>query len=100
MTVCFPPLIKPDGRFSRIRLSDFLALRPKAVMPAWGCNSRTFMALIAQGAVTSSSLRFLTAEQVASLRSSEGCPDPKVWHGIIATTNASDFCHGLNGLPL
>ena len=24
MTVCFPPLIKPDGRFSRIRLSEFL----------------------------------------------------------------------------
>ena len=23
MTVCFPPLIKPDGRFSRIRLSEF-----------------------------------------------------------------------------
>src|SRR6266478_852094 len=23
MTVCFPPLIKPDGRFSRIRLSGF-----------------------------------------------------------------------------
>src|SRR5436189_5468520 len=25
MTDCFPPLIKPDGRFSRIRLSEFLA---------------------------------------------------------------------------
>jgi hypothetical protein len=25
MTVCFPPLIKPDRRFSRIRLSEFLA---------------------------------------------------------------------------
>jgi hypothetical protein len=24
MTVCFPPLIKPDERFSRIRLSEFL----------------------------------------------------------------------------
>ena len=23
MTVCFPPLIKPDRRFSRIRLSEF-----------------------------------------------------------------------------
>jgi hypothetical protein len=23
MTIYFPPLIKPDGRFSRIRLSEF-----------------------------------------------------------------------------
>ena len=23
MTACAPPLIKPDGRFSRIRLSEF-----------------------------------------------------------------------------
>ena len=25
MTACAPPLIKPDGRFSRIRLSEFLS---------------------------------------------------------------------------
>jgi hypothetical protein len=47
MTVCFPPLIKPDGRFSRIRLSEFLASQPEAATPAWGFNSRTFLALIA-----------------------------------------------------
>ena len=30
MTVCFPPLIKPDRRFSRIRLSEFLASQPQS----------------------------------------------------------------------
>ncbi len=77
MTNGFPPLLKPDGRFSRIRLSEFLSSWPKAAMPAWGYNSRTFMALIAQRAVTSSSLRFLTAEQVASLGSSMFCPNQR-----------------------
>jgi len=47
MTHCFPPLIKPDGRFSRIRLAEFLASWPKAARPAWDGNSRTFLALIA-----------------------------------------------------
>ena len=30
MTVVFPPLIKPDGRFSRIRLSGFLCRRAES----------------------------------------------------------------------
>jgi hypothetical protein len=101
MTVCFPPLIKPDGRFSRIRLSEFLASRPEAATPAWGCNSRTLLALIAQGAVTSPSLCFLAAEQVASLRSSVGCPNQRSGTGssLLRTpptpamaSTASPFC--------
>jgi hypothetical protein len=34
MTVVFPPLIKPDGRFSRIRLSEFQSSQGDAVR--WG----------------------------------------------------------------
>src|SRR4051794_18503495 len=76
-TVCFPPLIKPDRRFSRIRLSEFLARRPRPTRQRGLGRSRTFMALIAQWAVTSPLRLLLTAEQVASLRSPTGFPNQR-----------------------
>src|SRR4051812_30070663 len=76
-TVCFPPLIKPDRRFSRIRLSQFLARRPRPTRQRGLGRSRTFMALIAQWAVTSPLRLLLTAEQVASLRSPTGFPNQR-----------------------
>jgi hypothetical protein len=94
MTVCFPPLIKPDSRFSRIRLSEFLSLRAKAPTPVWICNDRTLLALVAEMGRHQSSV-------TPPLCRTSGVPSllyefskPKVWHGITTTTNASDFCHG------
>ena len=77
MTVYSPPLIKPDRRFSRIRLSEFLAPAPMGLGASVSCKSRTFLALIAQRAVASPSLRFTAAEQVASLRSPVCSPNQR-----------------------
>src|SRR6266568_5625785 len=100
MTVCFPPLIKPDGRFSRIRLSEFLAPRPKPRRPHGFATPERFWALVAL-AGRHHVLR------CASCGGTSGVPslprefsEPEVRHGIITTTNASDFCHGPCGLPL
>jgi len=40
MTVKLPPLIKPDGRFSRIRLSEFLCRKARALRYRTICRSR------------------------------------------------------------
>ena len=44
MTVCFPPLIKPDRRFSRIRLSEF-HLR-SASLSSSECGSESIQSVI------------------------------------------------------
>src|SRR4051812_27089016 len=78
MTVCSPPLIKPDGRFSRIRLSEFLSRGPKPPRQIGFATPRRFWALIApRGAVTTSLVALPPAEQVASLRSPAGCPNQR-----------------------
>src|SRR5260221_1964842 len=53
------------------------------------------MALIAQRAVTSSSLRFLTAEQVASPRSPAGSPDHRsgTESSLLRTPPTPDMAH-------
>ena len=80
MTVCFPPLIKPDGRFSRIRLSEFLcrtalvcfAIQRDLQLPD------VYWALVAlAGRHHVLPCASLAAEQVASLRSSVGCPNQR-----------------------
>ena len=75
MTVCFPPLIKPDGRFSRIRLSGFLCRRATARRYRVICSCRTLSGAVSpRGPSPHPSLRFSPAEQVASLRSPMFCP--------------------------
>ena len=76
MTVVFPPLIKPDGRFSRIRLSGFLCRKAQALRYRVICSWRMFFGANSPcGPSPYPSLLFSPAEQVASLRSSVGCPD-------------------------
>jgi hypothetical protein len=78
MTVYFPPLIKPDGRFSRIRLSEFLGRKADAFRPSVICSCRTLLGACSPcGPSPRPSLLFTSAEQVASLRSSAGCPDQR-----------------------
>jgi len=75
MTVCFPPLIKPDGRFSRIRLSGFLCRRATARRYRVICSCRTLSGAVSpRGPSPHPSLRLSPAEQVASLRSPMFCP--------------------------
>ena len=84
MTVCFPPLIKPDGRFSRIRLSEFLCRHAQSLDCAFRyrviCTCRTFSGAVSPAVAGPSphpSLRFSPAEQVTSLRSPAGCPNQR-----------------------
>jgi hypothetical protein len=76
MTVKLPPLIKPDGRFSRIRLSEFLCRKARALRYRVICSCRTFYGAGSPlGPSPHPSLLFSPAEQVVSLRSSAGCAD-------------------------
>ena len=84
MTVCFPPLIKPDRRFSRIRLSEFLCRHAQSLDCAFRyrviCTCRTFSGAVSPAVAGPSphpSLRFSPAEQVTSLRSPAGCPNQR-----------------------
>jgi hypothetical protein len=83
MTGCFPPLIKPDGRFSRIRLSGFhFSVRDVLDISAFRyrviCSCRTLSGAVnPRGPSPRPSLLFSPAEQVASLRSSVGCPNQR-----------------------
>ena len=99
MTVCFPPLIKTDMRFSRIRLSEFLSRRGKPTRQPGFTTPGLFWALVAsEEAVTTSfvALPCCGTSGVPSLL--RVFSEPEVRRGINATTNASDFCHGPNGL--
>jgi hypothetical protein len=78
MTAVFPPLIKPDGRFSRIRLSEFLCRKAEASRYRVICSYRMlFGADSPCGPSPYPSLRLSPAEQVASLRSPAGCPNQR-----------------------
>jgi hypothetical protein len=78
MTVCFPPLIKPDRRFSRIRLSEFLGRKADALGPSVICSCRTLLGACSPcGPSPRPSLLFTSAEQVASLRSSASFPNQR-----------------------
>ena len=78
MTIYFPPLIKPDRRFSRIRLSEFLCRRARALRYRVICSSRTFSGAGSPcGPSPRPSLLFSPAEQVASLRSPVSSPDQR-----------------------
>ena len=76
--VSFPPLIKPDGRFSRIRLSEFLSRRVKPTRQPGFTTPGLFWALVAsEEAVTTSFVVLPVAEQVASLRSPAFSPNQR-----------------------
>ena len=52
MTVCFPPLIKPDGRFSRIRLSEFQVRWAMSVRPESSVDGRGHMCVRVSGSAS------------------------------------------------